>query len=382
MIRMLTAYTQEADDAGIAVREILSQLRLGQNLLRNSVGIMSYYPDFGETGVAKAISDTVPFDVIGESTSDAAVPGAGNDIILTLSVLTSDDANFASGVAKITGESMRDALGSLYCSLAASLSAIPSLLYPVLPVVDDVPADDYISVLDEFPGGVPLFGAIASTPNTDFSDIRTFYNGVEYCDAMTLLAISACSPKFFVAGAGEMSLPRQNSLITDSDRNCIKSVNGMPAAGFFESVGLIHDGDMSGLVSMPLILTLSDGSQVMRVFYKVTGEGYLISYGLTPAGATIRFGRGDAEYVIDSAAELASSLSRQEAGAVLLYSCAARKYSLGARDREEMLKIAEFLDGRHSYNFAYSYGEICPVPDKNGRLVNRIHNFTFIACAL
>jgi hypothetical protein len=60
MIKMLTAFTREADEAEVAVSEILAQLDLEHKLLAHSVGIMNYYFDFFETGVAGAISDALP----------------------------------------------------------------------------------------------------------------------------------------------------------------------------------------------------------------------------------------------------------------------------------------------------------------------------------
>ncbi|MDR3280558.1 MAG: FIST C-terminal domain-containing protein [Synergistaceae bacterium] len=383
MIKMVTAYTREADDAQKAVCEILGQLNLELNLRRNSVGIMMYYPDFCDTGVAKAICAALPFDVIGGSTSDASVPGAMDDIILTLAVLTSDDANFAAGAARVCGGATRDALGALCHNLRSRLPEPPVLFYTLFPILDDVPTDEYIDAIDEFSGGVPLFGSIAFTPNVDFSDVRTFCNGEEYRDVVALVAISgACSPKFYTTTMSEATILHQAAIITDSERNCMRGINEMPALEFFESIGLAENGRVAGISSMPLILTLPDGSQIIRVPYKVTDEGYILAHGSTPSGSTIRFGRGDSNYVVTSAEELLSIISGHDGDAVFIYSCVARKWAMGARSEEEMRKVAEYLDGKFQYSYACSGGEICPVPRDDGTLVNRLHHFTLIACSL
>jgi len=97
MIRMLTAFTREIDDIDAAVAEILKPLDLQKQRLKNSVGILMFHPSFLETGVIKAVSEALPFDSIGCTTSYLAAPGAIADMMLTVTVLTSDDVAFKAG---------------------------------------------------------------------------------------------------------------------------------------------------------------------------------------------------------------------------------------------------------------------------------------------
>jgi hypothetical protein len=48
----------------------------------------------------------------------------------------------------------------------------------------------------------------------------------------------------------------------------------------------------------------------------------------------------------------------------------------------EMKELAGSLNDSLVYQFAYSAGEICPVKNQNGQMVNRFHNFSLIACLL
>jgi len=64
------------------------------------------------------------------------------------------------------------------------------------------------------------------------------------------------------------------------------------------------------------------------------------------------------------------------------FSCLARFLTLGARYSAEAETFTKAVAGKLPYQFMYSGGEICPVPDSNGRLKNRFHNFTLVTCRL
>jgi hypothetical protein len=47
-----------------------------------------------------------------------------------------------------------------------------------------------------------------------------------------------------------------------------------------------------------------------------------------------------------------------------------------------MQELTQCLGDSFAYQFAYSGGEICPVKNQEGRLVNRFQNCSMIACLL
>jgi len=59
----------------------------------------------------------------------------------------------------------------------------------------------------------------------------------------------------------------------------------------------------------------------------------------------------------------------------------ARYLILGADTTAEAEKVIEAA-GNTQYLFAYSGGEICPLPDENGTLKNMYHNYTVVFCRL
>jgi hypothetical protein len=87
MIRMLTAYTEELLDTEAACTSMLAQL----NLARHVVRILFCMTEFVETGMVKALCNRLPFDVVGCTTMGTTVQGVISPLMLTLTVLTSED---------------------------------------------------------------------------------------------------------------------------------------------------------------------------------------------------------------------------------------------------------------------------------------------------
>jgi hypothetical protein len=390
MIKMINASTKEVDDSEAAVREILEQLNLEETALAHSVGLMNFHPEFLETGVAKEVSNALPFDVVGGTTSNAAVPGDMGDFILSAAVLTSDDISFAAGITGPIRENAKTPIGELYSGLRDALPEKPSFLYTLATILNNIGGDEFIEAIDEFSGGVPLFGSLAFTHKSDFSDVYTFFNGEHYGGALALVAMSGdVNPAFLKTSLPEERMIRQKAIITESEGNAIRGINGIPVLEYLESVGLAENGkiDEGGLGSIPLILTLEDKSQVVRSPRTMTEDGTLFCYGSAPAGAIIDFAYGDKNYVLQSTSEaMTDALETKNARNMMLFSCAARRWMLGIDTNAEMVEAAKRLDGACQYQFGYSGGEICPVQrpngNANGKLVNRFHNYSLIACII
>jgi hypothetical protein len=386
MIQILTAHTREIDDIEVSVAEILNQLNLGERRLQNSVGILTFHPEFLETGAVKAVSEALPFDSIGGTTSAAAVAGVmeeSGEPMLIVTVLTSDDVKFRAGVSGCVGDDPRTSARELYSRLAPSSMGKPSLLFMLAPILDKVGADDVIESLDALSGGVPLFGALASSHHQpDLKDVAISWNGKRHADAFVAIAMFGdFAPEFIVSLIPDERVLRQRSVITRAEKNQIQEINGLVPIKYLEDIGLAEDGNVIGMSSIPIALTLDDGSQVVRSIFKVTEEGHVLSFGTIPQGARIGFSDCDGDFVLQSARETAgrivASLGTRNA---LIFSCNARQWTLGTKMDGEMKEMVDRLGTSPVYQFAYSVGEICPVKNKDGRLVNRFHNFSIIAC--
>jgi hypothetical protein len=93
MVKSLRLITTEVDDIESAVAEITTQLG-GKELLRHSVGIVSCFADFINSGVVAALAEKLPFPIAGTTTLAASTNNVRGEVILILTVLTSDDVEF------------------------------------------------------------------------------------------------------------------------------------------------------------------------------------------------------------------------------------------------------------------------------------------------
>jgi hypothetical protein len=386
MIKMLTAYTGEFDDAEAAAAEILGHLKLEDNQLRNSVGILSFHTKFLASGVLRAISDALPFDAIGGMTSNTAVSGTADSTALSLAVLTSDDVSFSAGVSAPISGGAQEAAKGLCSSLIAKLPEKPSLLYAVLPLYQGFCGDEIVSAIDEVSGETPLFGLGAFSYAFGLDGPPTFFNGKEYADSIVMAAMSGpVNPRFFATTIRTSQTLWQKAIVTEARASVIRKVNGVPVLEYLKSIGLTQDGKLEHPFPFPLLLTLSDGSQVARASIGTTEEGYVACYGAVPTGAGITLAEVGRDHVLDSAGEFADRLLRtfppgEGARNALIVSCAGRQWPLALEFDAEIQIVRKILGDSVQYQFSYVNGEICPTLRTDGTEVNRFHNYTMIAC--
>jgi hypothetical protein len=381
---MLTAYTKELDDVEAAVADILGQLDLERNLLSNSVGITSFYSEFLETGVVKALSEALPFDVIGGSTSNVAIPGVMGDIMLALTVLTSDEVEFRAGASAPLPDDARESIKELYSRLLSPPLAKPALLLVFAPFLPHVDGDDLLDALDAVSGGVPVFGTIAFTHKADFSGIYTCFNGTPSADAMAVIAAyGEVNPEFLMTPTPKGRAIAHKTIITRSVGNEVWAINGQPAIDYLESNGLGRRGSIAGIASIPFVVTLRDGSRVVRSPAKITDDGRISIRGAMPEGSEVSFSNFEMDFVTTSAREtLTAATKKARSNNMLLFSCSARKWTLGALFYAEMEAAAECLNDSFNYQLSYSGGEMCPTRNDKGEMVNRFHNYTMIGWML
>jgi hypothetical protein len=394
MLKMLTACTNEIDDVETAVSEIQEQLDK-DGLLPNSVGLLTCYADFIESGTVKALCDALPFEVAGTTTIGNAVPGRSGTMLLTLMVLTSDDVSFAVGLSDPFSSEDEEALRKGYRSALAKIggepSLKPSLMLSFAPLLLNVGGDFYVRTFSEVSGGVPNFGMLSVDHNNDYHDAQVICNGAAYRDRYALVLLAGnVHPKFFTSSISAEKISQEKGLVTASIGSQLQTVNGKPVADYLCDIGYTRDdkGMIIGINTFPLIVDYNDGTTpVVRAVFAQTPEGYAVCGGDIPVGSTLSIGSIDAEEVVLTTAEtLFSSLTAPDIHGILMCSCVGRYFTLGYEPAVEMDKVQEIMQGTEiPYQFAYSGGELCPVHEKGrrgGATTNRNHSNTFIVCVL
>jgi hypothetical protein len=387
---MLTASTMEVDDPSLALEEILRQLDLKRNLLKNSVGILFCNCEFVEEGIVGKLCGALPFDTAGCTTLASAEREKCEFEQLSLSVLTSDDVSFStaisapitkSGVSSSVAEVYRRALGKLGGGEDAQK---PALVLAYAPVIIDVGSYSISYSLLKACGNIPVFGGFSCDNTLRYEQNKVLWNGGSFSDRLALILMSGeVKPRFHVTALPESAARRKWGVITESEGHVIRKVNGVPLIDYLMSLGLSSDDFQSGKLALPFAIDAGDGTPpTVRSLRIVMPQGYGICANDVPTGAAFTVVQLDCGGVVETARNTVDKLLQEEdANGIFIHSCINRNTLLGLRECDEM-KVMAALGNKAPYHLSYAGGEICPLKNETGAYVNRFHNFTLVSCVL
>lgn len=384
MIKTLVAHTTEVDEASIAIEEIKSQLDLG-NLLKNTVGIINCHYEFCESGVMQEICEALPFNVVGVISSPSAVNGVADSMLLNVMMLTSDDVEFECILTSPFGDDPCKSVIDSYKQSASAREDAPSLIFAFAPFEPIRCVDDYVDAITEASGGVPCFGTVAVDDLVSFLNCNMIYNGEHYYDRLgMILAYGNISPKFYVANFSESNILDRSAVITKSEKQIVKEINGRSVDAFFEDLGLKQASETTfALTSLPFLINYKDNSPlVCKQFVNLNEERHAVFAGAMPEGSTFYLAQAERDDIFATIDKITDDILKDAEGAsgLLIYSCVARIMILGSGMYEELEAVGKKLDGRLPYIMGYSGGEMCPTNNESGDAVNYFHNNTIIAC--
>jgi hypothetical protein len=383
-MKALYAHTSEIDDPEAAAADIIAQLDLQHHALKNSVGLVSCYAEFVSSGVIAALAGALPFPMAGITTIAAASNAEKGEMSLFLTVLTAEDAEFVTGVTgPISGED-EGPFRAAWEQTGAERPGKPALMLSFAPLLMNAAADFYVEVWTDITGGVPNFGTLAVDHNQDYHESQTILGDGAWRDRYVfVLCYGKLEPQFFIGGISEEKAFREKGVVTASQGNLLKEVNGGSVGDYLTGLGLNRDaqGNLVGINSYPFILDFNDGTQpIIRVMFAVTPDGSAVCGGKMPVGATLTVGTISGDEVLRTSAEILTTARKAAGGRVMLiFSCIGRYLAQGFNTTAEMDKTREIL-GESPFSLAYSGGELCPVHGKDGGLTNRSHNDTMVIC--
>lgn len=384
MIKTYTATTYAVVDPSEAIEEILEQLDLENMLLKNSVGILCCHYDYVKNGTVKMLCEGLPFNVLGAMTRLSAVQGESGNDLLSLTVLTSDDVYFSSGVSGPLQGADVVPLTSLYKDLEAQCAKKPALCFGFIPHIDQIGSEYLLPAFEKASDGVPFFGSVSFDVIDQEYISCIIYNGQEYADCMALLLFSGnVNPEFMITAVSPEKMMKQKAIVTEAEGNIIKTINDMPALEYIQSLGIATNIWADGAPSVPLMIDTRDGSEpVARNILTTTPQGGIVCWGVVPQGATLGIGRTDSEEIIATTRQMAQTLHDKENKQILFFfSCLVRNMVLGLAETEEAKQVQAVAGADTPFLFMYVAGEFCPVRGSDG-WSNKFHNSTIIACAL
>ncbi|MDR2578977.1 MAG: hypothetical protein LBC70_09280 [Chitinispirillales bacterium] len=392
---MYTAFTKQVDDPEAAAREILEQLKPQENKLKNTIGIIHFFHEFVETDVCKAIADALPFDVAGCVSSYVGTTERYGDTAMSVTMLTGDDVSFSIRAIEDTNTKSVEQIADELTRMCAELCAEekPKLVMPFLQVGQHFTSDNLVDTVNALPDPFPLYGTIAFNINKedDGTGNYTQFNGKISSDMQVYVAFYGnIEPEFHVITSFfDETLQGGYATVTGASETVLESVDGMSALKYLMEQGIIlASNNLSGLWTLPAILLYPNGTEIVHAFHGVVkGTESIWTTNFIKEGAKIKFAHLDGDKTVLSAEHLIKDLAKSNKNNLIMYSCIARSWSLGANFLSEAKKIAACA-GEHrqtnnaplNYSLAYSGGEICPVWDKNGKMVNTVHHYTLVAC--
>ena len=383
-MKILCAFTFELDEVELAVSEILEQLELDKSQLAHSVGIVTCHPDFIESGVLAAVSEALPFDVVGTTSLASSTKGESGIEILTLAVLTSDTVTFTTVLTESLWDDQVGPIKTAYEKALASLPQKPELILTYQPMMNHVGGEKLATDISHISGGIPLFGTLTCDHNFDFSQAYSICNSQCYKDRLIMVLLNGpVTPKFFHISIEITDQLQQKALITDSAVNMLKTVNGKPALEYLSSLGLAHNGTIEGAVAIPFLVDYNDGTQpVCRGIFMISEEGWVVCGGDVPKGTLLSTATLDHDDVMHTSGKALDAIieAADRNNGLLIVSCNSRSVALGTDPLAEMELVHKRIGKTLPYHMLYSGGEICPVYTEDGKTKNRFHNFSFTAC--
>ena len=383
MIRAYTAHTSEIDDAEIAISEILEQLEPEKNCLKNTVAVVSCYHEFATNGIVAELYKKLKCPIIGATSSLVATNQGSGQLDFAIMMITSDDVTLTAACSSSLINESEAPLSEMYNNALEGHTEKPKLILSTAPFLMNHAGDNYIDILTKSSGGIPNFGTFALNESINYEDSYVIYNDkVEHDIYSVIVASGNINPRFLHASISPEKILNRDAIITKSEGNLLKEVNGLPVYDYLETLGMVSNGKIrDGLLSIPLILNYTGGERpIARGLLAVNEEGYGVCGGLMSEGSKLAIGAWDKEDVVRTTLQtIENALSDESINAFFMYSCIVRNMVLETDIFAEAHNAGEAIADRIPYLFAYAGGEICPVGDTT--YTNYFHNNTFIGCA-
>ena len=381
MLSVINVCTNAIDDLDLAKEEILSQLK-DKKLLQNTIGIIACHYDYVEQGVVEAICQSVPFDIVGCSTVGSAINSNGSMEHLILTILTGDDVFFSTVMSDtISKDDYESPIENAYTIARDSLGQDPALIFMFGPVMPGVVGDQMLEKLNQFGGGIPVFGTLSSDALTGCPRSYVVRNGKSDRYKMSLLLVGGnVNPRFYVTAIAQRSIQQNSAVVTDSEGYLVTSINNLSVLDYFSMLGITAT-KLAAMSMIPFLVDFCDGTEpIAYSMYDISANGVYCG-GAIPKGAKITFAEIDMSSVLEtaeSALHLAlDDVKKNGASGVIAIPCMARSLVLSPNVEAEISKSLEIVGDKIPFSLIYSGGEICPVYNQQRGLINRFHNLTY-----
>jgi hypothetical protein len=391
------------DDASEAVRELLGQIA-GQGAFgKKSCGFVYCDVEMAHESFMKTIKERLPFDVIGcTSIANFDTENGAQILSAVLVVLTGDDVDFGVALTEpLTPQNLRGELEAAYKSAEAAAGGGSKLLFLMPPFDNLVPLDQYVSLLSEFSGDIPIFGGLPSSNMAD-GDILMYADGRVFADRAAVVLIGGDVRPVFSVQNFLSEISEQRNIVTSAEQNIVRTVDDMTFVDYLKHLGLpvdelIAQGDLAVYVSNPLKVYMGthddrDKIPVARTIKTLNpADGSGVLFGEISENSAVSMVTMKRQDIIDSCNMAVREIKEKMSAAasdgykystLLCVSCGGRYMVMGDDKDIEGDILKDNIPAGVSLSGFYAYGEICPTVVENGKALNRVHNESIVMCAL
>ena len=387
MLKCASVYTYEIDDSEVALGEIRTQLNEKITLLEHTVGIIMCHTEFIGSGVLKHICKNLPFDLAGITTSSQSVNGSAGDLILTIFVMTSDDAWFKTGITEGLEECVDAPVKTAFDNATQGIEESPKLALVFPPFILKNAGDVYVNACQKAIPNVPVFGGVAVDDTITFKESEIIYNGENYNTVMSfILCYGNINPRFIVGTFPEDRVMPYKGEITKSNEQFVHEINNISAYQYFESIGFAKNGVLNEkYLFVPFVIDPKkradyDGIPVLRRLASFAEDGTASFRGYVDEGSTFSMLTCGVDDVSTTTRQKIALINDfHDVNGVILFPCIIRRMMIMRTNPMIELDIAkETINPDIPFMMGYVCGEICPTLIKNGAPTNRFHNYSLI----
>jgi hypothetical protein len=257
--------------------------------------------------------------------------------------------------------------------------------------------DDLVTSMDQAFDHVPLFGSVILTSDSQHAGFNCLYQEdtllEKHESSLILIAIYGELPMNFmvVSGIRESLKLTSTAKVTKATSNTLYTINNITTVDFLHKMGFMEDSmNLDTMwVLHAFVENKETGTSKVRALLGLSEEypGSLYATGNIEEGSMVTFSQLDADATNASALHAYQQLVEEGAQCFLGISCVARSWANGADYLKEFTNLSSLYEQTKQekgkslhYQIINSGGEVCPVRDKDGNLVNTLHNYALTIC--
>jgi len=393
--------TQEIDNLEIAVKELVSQIKGKLVLGSGSIGVVFCDADVDVAGLGKLLNESLGMDIVGLTTTATIERNNGyNGMGILLSVMTADDVKFSVGcTGNLSNDSFSETIKEAYKKARQDVPNDPKLILTFAPYIADLTSENYVELLDEASGGVPVFGGVA-TDHYDLQYQKTFFNGQAFERGLVFVLLSGNVKPVFAMNHCFGAKVEKKGMITKSTGNLVQRVGDQTFKEYVSAIVPVPDEELViyHFQSTPFVMELpdfeTDEQPVVRALVTVdheSGAGSFLSK--MPEGSMLYLNEFQRRELKESCNEGLANITKRmnenkdyEYSMMFISTCNARHLLMADDKSLESNTLSEYLKDfpveLNAMGF-YGFGEICPTGKRaDGTAKNRFHNISFAVCAI